>query len=418
MNLAEIILGAALLPLILTSAVASGSETTLFGLSQSDRLWLRRERPRIAEAVDHLLAEPRQLLITLLLLNMTANTLFFVTTSVLLIRLSESLVLSAVISIVTLILLVIFGEILPKLAANAARQKLIGPVAKLMGPLHTLIGPLRIILDRAVVAPMARLIGGGDAMGLSVSELDDALTAAVQNGLVDDRARGVLARVVRLGGLRVRDVMTPRVDVVMVRNDASVAEVAERAARAGLTRLVVHRGDLDEIEGILDVRAMLTDPRGGLTPIAAHVRRPLFVPAVASVQQLLQLFRERGRQIAVVVDEYGGTEGVVSLEDAVEEIVGDIAAPGETMVPPPEKLPDGRWRVSGEMPAAEFARRFGFEVGPDAPATASGIVFEQLGREPHRGDRLALEGMAVEVESVSRGRIRSLVLDRAPVGEA
>jgi len=418
MTLGEVILGAALAPLLVASAAASGSETALFGLSQSDRLWLRRERPHTAVAVDGLLADPRQLLITLLLANMTVNTLYFVTTSVLLMRLSESWVLSATVSIATLILLVLFGEILPKLAANTARRRLVGLSAALIWPLHLLIGPLRIVLDRGVVSPLARLIGGGDPRRLSMEEIDGALAAAGKHGLIEERARGVLARVVRLGGLRVRDVMTPRVDVVTVRSGAKVAEVAERAASAGLTRLVVIREDMDEVEGIVDVRAMLTDPRGAETPIASHLRPPLFVPAVASVQQLLHLFRERGRQIAIVVDEYGGTEGVVSLEDAVEEIVGDIAAPGETLVPAPERMADGQWRVSGEMPAADFARRFGLTFGPDAPATAGGVVLEQLGREPHRGDRVALEGMMLEVQAVSRGRIIWFELDRAPEGEA
>jgi len=414
MTIAEILLGAALVPMILTSAIASGSETILFGLSQADRLWLRRERPQTAAIVDTLLEEPRQLLITILLANMTANTLYFVTTSVLLIRLSESWLLSAAISVVTLILLVLFGEILPKLAANTARRRLVGASARIVRAPHVLLAPLRLSLDRGVVAPLARLVGGGDVIGLSVREIDDALTTAGRHGLIDERARDVLARVVRLGGLRVRDVMTPRVDVVAVRVGATPAEVARASAAAGLTRLVVHRGDLDEVEGILDVRSLLLDPRGERASIAAHTRRALFVPAVASVEQLLHLLREKGRQIAIVVDEFGGTEGVASLEDAVEEIVGDIAAPGEAPIPLPEPTPDGRWRIRGETPAADFSRWFSLDLGPDAPATAGGVLLEQLGREPHRGDRAVTNGMTIEVESVSRGRILSLLVDRAP----
>ena len=136
------------------------------------------------------------------------------------------------------------------------------------------------------------------------------------------------------------------------------------------------------------------------------------VPAVASVQQLFDRFREEERQIALVVDEYGGTEGVVSLEDAGEEIVGDIAAPDETAVPEPADIGHGRWRVAGDLPAGQFARRFGVALSPDAPATAGGLVLERLGREPHRGDRVILDELAIEVESVQRGRIRSFVASR------
>ncbi|MBM4112631.1 MAG: HlyC/CorC family transporter [Phycisphaerae bacterium] len=418
MDVADVILVASLPLLVLLSALSSLSETVFFGLSQSDRIWLRRERPASARIVDELLSHPRQLLITVLLANMTINTLYFVSTSVLLMRLSESLLVSAAISVATLILLVLCGEILPKLVANTARRRLVGPAARAVLPVHLLLAPLRAILEKGVVAPLARLIGGGEASGLSVDELDAALEVAGRLGQIDATARGVLARVVRLGAVRVRDVMTPRVDVVAVREDATREIVAAEAARAGLTRLLVHRGDLDEIAGVVDVRAMLLDPRGDATPLAAHVRTPLFVPAVASVQQLFELFRDEGRQIAVVVDEYGGTEGVASLEDAIEEIVGDIAAPDEAPVPPPERLPGGRWRVSGEMPAGEFARRFRLEIGSDAPATAGGLVLEKLEREPHRGDRVELEGMRVEVESVQRGRIRQLLVDRGPEAES
>jgi len=416
MDMAEIILAASLVPLVVASAASSGSETLFFGLSQSDRLWLRRERPATAAIVEQLLERPRQLLITVLLANMTANTLYFVATSVLLMRLSESWLVSAGVSIGTLVLLVLCGEILPKLTANTARRQLIGVAARAVLPLHLLLTPLRMIIERAIVAPLARLIGGGEAHRLRVDEIDDALASASHHGLVDERARGVLARVVRLGALRVRDVMTPRVDVASVRQGCSRAEAVEVSSRVGLTRLIVHRGDLDDVVGILDLRALLLDPRGEAAPIAAHIRPPLFVPAVASVQQLIQLFRSARRQIAVVLDEYGGTEGVVSLEDAIEEIVGDIAAPGEAPVPAPEVLADGRWRVSGEMPATEFARHFGVELGADAPATAGGLVLAQLAREPHRGDRVELNGMRIEVEAVTRGRIRQLLVDREPEG--
>ncbi|MBX3356661.1 MAG: HlyC/CorC family transporter [Phycisphaeraceae bacterium] len=411
------ILATALLPLLVCSAIFSCSETVLFGLSQSDRLWLRRERASVAAIVDHLLLDPRQLLITILLVNMTVNTLYFVTTSVMLIRVSESWVVSTLASIITLIMLILLGEILPKLAANAARRRLVGVCVTLIRPVHLLLAPVRILLDRTVVTPAARLIGGGEASGLSVGEIDEALESASRSGLVDERGRGVLARVVRLGALRVRDVMTPRVDLVAVPVQASRSLVATVAGRAGLTRLVVHRGDFDDIEGFLNVRSFLLDPRGDRTPLADHCRPALVVPEVATVQQLLDLFRQRGRQIAVVVDEFGGTEGVVSLEDAVEEIVGDIQAPGEAPIPPPQPTADGRWRVSGEMPAVEFARVFGLVLGPDAPATAGGVTLEQLGHEPRQGNRVVIDGMTVEVAFVQRGRIRELIVDRAPESE-
>lgn len=414
MDIAEIILAASLLPLLVASAMASGSETIFFGLSQSDRLWLRRDRPSTAAIVDQLLKHPRQLLITVLLVNMTVNTLYFVATSVLLMRLTESWLVSAAVSAGTLVLLVVFGEILPKLTANAARRRLVGIAARGALPVHLTLAPLRALLERVVVAPLARLIGGGEARRLSVDEIGDALAAAGRHGLIDQRAQGVLTRVVRLGALRVRDIMTPRVDLAAVWIECTHAEAVAAAEGAGLTRLVVHRGDLDDVAGFLDMRSLLLDPRGEKAPIAAHVRPPLFVPAVASVQQLLQLFRSARRQIAVVIDEYGGTEGVVSLEDAIEEIVGDIAAPGEALVPPPQPVGEGRWRVSGEMPAAEFARLFGIDLAADAPATAGGLVLEQLAREPRRGDRVPMGGMQVEVESVTRGRIHQLLVDRAP----
>ncbi len=395
------------------SAFFSASETTLFGLASADRAVLRRDRPELAARVDGLLAQPRPLLVTILLGNLTANSLFFSITSTLLMRAQLGLLWSAGLAVAALVLLVIASEVLPKLLANASRIRLVAPVTRLLLPLHLLLRPLHLVLDRGVIAPLARLLGGGRESGLRLEEIGDVLQSPVA-ATVDPRVRDLLQRVARLGRVRVRDIMTPRVDLVAVPRNAPRRAVEVAARRASLTRLVVYEDGPDDVAGFLDVRGFLLDSRGDATPVSAYLHPALVVPAVASVQQLLELFRREGRQLALVVDEFGGTEGVVALEDGLEEIVGDIAARDETAVPEPERLRDGRWRVSGELPAASLAGHFGVPLPGSAPSTAGGLVLELLGREPHRGDRAAWEGLSIEVDAVSRGRVRWLLVHERP----
>ncbi len=319
----------AVLPLLLAlSGFFSGSETALFALTANERMSCRRAGGLAGRAVEALLADQRMLLITILIGNMTVNVLYFVVTSVLMLKLDVGLLGSVLLAAAFLLVLILVGEVTPKLIANTRRTGFAGLAAPLLLTFHQVIGPLRVVLDRVVVAPLSRLTSpAGRPPQLDKQELSALLDISSSGGVIDEEEQRILQDVISLSQRRVRDVMTPRVRVAAVPLGATVEQVRDLAKKTRLTKFPVYEENLDHIVGLLPVRRFLLEPpqrpddheayRRLLTP--AH-----YVPESARLDQLLNRFRQTQTQLAVVVDEYGGTAGVVAAEDVVEELVGDI----------------------------------------------------------------------------------------------
>ncbi|HMN95138.1 MAG TPA: CNNM domain-containing protein [Phycisphaerales bacterium] len=408
----RLFLALCLIPLLAGSAFFSGSETVLFGLGDNERLQFRRRTDLGGRAVNRLLAEPRMLLITVLLCNMTVNTLYMVISSVLAsspgIGWGETLLLGPG----ALVALIVVGEIVPKVAANAARMRFAPVVAPPLFVVHRVIGPLRVALERAVVAPLARLTAPAvQPPRITAEELAALLSQSGEQGVIDSEEQRLLRQVVRLRRLRVRDVMTPRMRMETVRTTSARSEVVAISRRFRFTRLPVHRGDLDEIVGLLPVKTYLLDPRGGRTPIEEFMERPLYVPEIATLEQLLELFRARGAELAIVVDERGGTAGIVAAEDVVEEIVGDIVSPEERAVEPPRRAGAARWIVDGDMGVHDWSDFFGEALISPHVATVGGLVLERLGHVPAAGECVVLGNVSLEVLRMDGHRVAQVAVD-------
>lgn len=397
-----------LVPLLVLSAFFSASETVFFGLGVEDRAALRVRGGLAASAAEVLLQRPQQLLVTVLLGNISINTLFMTITAVLLLR-HEGAPLTATIFVVgSLVLLIIFGEILPKVAGQTHRVAAAAWLGPILAALHRIIAPMRLTLSRVVITPLARLAGEPPKIELGVEELAALLDVSVAEGAIDQSEEHVLREVVKMGDLSVRDIMTPRVYVEAVDIKASDATIRETVARTGLGRLPVIGASLDDVRGIISSRRYLMqrDPsvRGVLEPIA-------FVPEQASVENLLRRFRDEGSTIAIVVDEYGGTAGIVSIEDVAEEIVGDIVEPQEHQVEIPQRLAEGRWRISGLMPLHDWRQAFGAEFQDRRVATVAGLFFARLERLARQGDVVRVANVRLVAERVEDGRVVSAIVD-------
>jgi CBS domain containing-hemolysin-like protein len=399
-----------LLPALLVgSAFFSCSETALFGLTEAERSALRRDQRLAGRSVEALLADPRMLLITILLCNNTANLLYFVTSSILVMRADGSVVALLGLAVGSLVLLILAGEVLPKLLANSNRCRFAVLVAPGLLALHRAIAPLRLVLDRIVVTPLGRLTAPRRRPArLSCEELAALIAASGRRGTLDREEQRILQDVITLGGLRVRDVMTPRVRVAAVPLSASSADVEALCASTRFTRLPVYNGDLDRIVGLLQVKRYLLDRH---RPLAEFVVPARYVPEVATLDQLLAHFRETGTETAIVVDEYGGTAGVVSLEDVVEEIVGDIDLGPVGGPREPEVLGPGRYRVAGDMSVREWAEAFGQRLVSPRVSTLGGLITSRLGRAARPRDVIGLGNVRLEVEVVDRARIASAIVE-------
>jgi putative hemolysin len=218
-----------------------------------------------------------------------------------------------------------------------------------------------------------------------------------------------VSEVIELEGIRVREITTPRVDMLAI--DLADEEedhryfVIARALAKRMTWLPVVRGSPDEVAGIVRLKDLLAQPE---RPIESHVRPVLFIPEVASVLDLLHYLRDKKAAEAIVVDEYGGTTGIVTIEHVFEEIVGDLRVEGERSEAPVQKLADGRFRVAGSLSIRDWNEQFGREIVPEGFETVGGLVAALLGRIPRTGDTVRIGGLVLAVHEARGRRVLSV----------
>jgi putative hemolysin len=409
----EFLLLGLLLPLLAASAFFSGSETALFGMGEAQRLHFRRSGTLAGRAIDALLHDERMLLITVLLGNMVVNVLYFVISSVVMLRTSGNVLLDVLLAVATLLCLILTGEVLPKIVANSRREFVAPLIAPPLLTLHRVLGPLRLLIDGAVVAPLSRLTApAAPPPPLALAELRALVEISGREGVIDLEEQRLLRDVMKLSRLRVRDVMTPRVRLRAISTEATRQEVIELARATLLTRLPVYDGDLDHVVGVLHVKSYLLSPPPG--DLHGCMSPPRYVPEMATLEQLLEHFRRTHTKSAIVVDEYGGTAGLVALEDVVEEVVGDIVGGDETVVDPVRQIDDGCWHVSGAMSLHDWTEQFGVHIESRQISTVGGLVVDRLGRPARVGDVLEIDHLRLEVEAVERSRVERVAVSLRP----
>lgn len=389
--------------LVLASAFFSAFETALFSLSPL-------ERRRAGGGVARLLEDPRGLLVTLLLSNLAVNLLFFAfAASVVTGDARAELAAGAL----ALFALVLFGEVFPKSLALRARTSIARLAAAPLALLVAAMRPVRRAAD-GVLELLYRALGdaGRSERGITTEELARALAHSAEQGLLQESEADLLAGLAQLDDVRVRELMLPRVDAVFLDLEApDHREVIARAVAEKLVWLVAIEGDPDHVVGRVRLRELLT--RRGVSP--RELLEPVpFVPEVASALDLLRFLQERHRAQAVVVDEWGGTAGLVSIEDVFESIIGDLRVEGE--VPEESVVPigNGRFLVSGNLSVRDWNELFGHRVVFNAFETVGGLVAALFGRIPRIGDRVAAGGLEFEVRSMARRRVTGVEISVAP----
>jgi putative hemolysin len=411
MNSIDLILILLMLPLLIGSAIFSMSETVFFGLAEVDRVRINQRSRIAARAVDRLLSNPRMLLITVLLGNMTVNTLYFVIGSVLSVRYSDNVAVATLIGILTITGIVIAGEVVPKVMGSALRVRVALVLAPPLFGVHRLLGPLRGFLETFVIAPLARLTAPSSRpKELNSDELDALIELSGRDGVIDSHEHELLREVIRIRELRVSDVMVPRVDMPMVTMDVPRTDLLELIDATRSSYVVVRAQEGDHVVGLLKVRDYLMSAGSTDTLMERHLQQAHYVPELASIERLLAHFQTSGTSIAVVLDEWGGTAGLVTLEDVVEEFVGDIRGFADSTIPEPERLEDGSWRVSGATTLEDWNRLFGGSPEFNRVRTVGGLFLDQFGRMPEIGDEVSIGNVLCKIESIDGQRINTVLV--------
>jgi CBS domain containing-hemolysin-like protein len=308
----------------------------------------------------------------------------------------------------------LFGELIPKnfaLSAPHPTARTVVPLQRVFtivcGPLIAMFnGSANAILRRMGIEPREELSGARSA-----TELLSLVRRSAQEGTLEKGTATLLANSLELNGLVARDVMTDRTRMSVVRRDTSAADVLALARRTGHSRFPVIGDDRDDIVGLVHLRRAVGVPfaKRGEVPAGALMTDAPRVPDTVSLGPLLVELRGLGLQMAVVVDEYGGTSGVVTLEDVVEELVGDVADEHDRRRGGAARAADGTWAVPGVLRPDELAETTGLRV-PEGPAyeTLGGLVMARLGRLPEAGDTVDVDGVRLRVELVDGRRVERL----------
>jgi len=413
---AELVLtGALLLLLLLLSASFSASETTLFSLSRAQIEQAAASTNRLRRLIPRVMAHPKQALMTVLVANTTANVLFFAISYVFSHRLAADLGrwVTPVSGLASVLLVVLFAEVTPKVLAVRFAERLAPFAALAVRAVSYVAGPVNRVLDVLLVEPCARVFLGGatrrdTAQALSADELKALLELSRRRGEIDRVEDTFLREVIDLSATRVRDVMVPRVEVVAYDVNAPPEGLRELMRRTRRKKVPVYQGTIDHILGLVYAKMLFPSPVRRLKDVLMPVR---FVPELATCEHLLHHFRQTKTQLVVAVDEYGGMAGLVTLEDVLEEIVGEISTPEDELEQVEIRaLSEREYEVSGRLDVRYWAELFALPRQVERVATVGGLVAARLGRPAQVGDVVRLGNVELRVTSVQRRRVEWLRL--------
>jgi len=309
---------------------------------------------------------------------------------------------------------VVIGELVPKGVALRYSERTALWVAIPVRAFFSVFAPFIWVLQRSSEAVL-RAFGleppGAEREAMSEAELRMLLSRSSEEGEIEHEEQQMIDKVFVFGDKDAADVMVPRPEVVAVSAELPTEQALAAVLESPYTRYPVYRESLDDIIGVLHVRDLFTAVHDrGLADVKLEeiVRQAYIVPETKDLASLLQEFRRTNNHFAVVVDEYGGTAGICTLEDLLEEIVGEIEDEFDVPEEQIEQIDDDTFRIDGMFPIDEFNERFGTELPDDDFHTVGGWVFGQLGRAPQQGDDVAYDGMRFDVLQVEGNRIEKI----------
>jgi Mg2+/Co2+ transporter CorB len=416
----------AVLGLVGLSGFFSGSETTLTAVSKARMHSLEKEGVKRARTVNRLLDHKDRLIGALLLGNNLVNILASAIATAFFINLvGEAGVVYATL-IMTLIVL-IFAEVLPKTYALNNADKLALKIAPIIRLVVIVFSPITALISRIVYFTL-KLLGikgeDGNLAGLAEQELRGAIDLAHEGGEAEKKRestekRDMLRSILDLVDVEVEDVMTHRRNVVSIDANKSMEDIVDQVLNSPYTRIPVWKDDIDNIIGVIHAKVLLKELRsaGGninQLDIRTMVLEPWFIPETTSLFDQLQAFRDRKEHFAVVVDEYGSFQGIVTLEDILEEIVGEIDDEHDITVPGVRPQSDGTYFVDGTVTIRDLNREFEWQLPDEHYVTVAGLILHESQMVPEIGQSFAFYEYRFKIVKRVRNQL-TLISVRPPV---
>ena len=410
--------------LIVCSAILTGAEAAYFSLGRARLRHVAAKDDGEVEggAPKALIERPHELLVTLLV----GITVINIAAAAIATMIADSIfgpTLGLFVEIVALVfVLTTFGEVLPMTLAVTYPEQFLAVAGRPVAWLGVILAPARAALA-GLTALMVKLLSRGrtEQGMLSEEELRTLVDVGASEGVVEREEREMIHKVFELEDTQVRSVMVPRTDMVCLDVETPTAEILPALREHLHSRVPVYEGSIDVIVGVLYAKDLLQFMEG-LPPdfdLRAHLHPPYFVPESKRADALLQEFQAKRLQMAIVVDEYGGTAGLVTLEDLLEELVGEIADEYDEPERLIQRVDATTYRVAGKLPIEQLNAATGLKISNEGYDTVGGWVLDLFGRVPRRAERTETAELQLTVEKVERTRIvEVLVALKKPAKEA
>ncbi len=400
--------------LLFCSAAVSGSEVSFFSLTPGDVSALKESDGKREKKLLALLEQPQHLLASILISNNFINISIVVLTGILMdeyVKIEVKWISVLVNIVIITFIILLFGEIIPKVYANKRALKMSLAMSSVFHVLTKRLNPLSkyLINSSSWLQKKIKIV----EHKVSVNELEHALelTYGDSNGESNDEEEKILRGIVEFGNKEVQQIMTPRTEVVAIDTAFDYDQVHEIITNSGFSRMPVYVETLDNTTGFLYIKDLI----GGDETKDWHqyIRPAFFVPENKSISDLLREFQVRKIHLAVVVDEYGGSSGVVSLEDVIEEIVGEIFDEFDDEDLNYSRLDDNTYVFEGKMPLVDFCRILEsdtdhIEKGKGNATTLAGYVIENIGKIPKKGERINFDNLELTIEAADKKRIKQI----------
>lgn len=394
--------------------MVSAAEVALFSLTQNDIVTLAEENASKANLISKLLQRPKKLLATILVANNFSHIGVVIIFSFIGTTLFESIASPFLKFIVEVLLvtflILLFGEVLPKIYASRNNIKFSKFSANPLSILDKLLSPISLPMRSVSVFLHEKL--GRQKSNISVDQLSQALELTSTDDTSSEEQK-LLEGIVSFGNTDTKQVMSPRIDVFALEIEETFSEIYTKIVEKGYSRIPVYRENIDHIEGILFVKDLIPHINKKEFDWKQLMREPFFVPENKKLDNLLKEFQSKKIHLAIVVDEYGGTSGLVSLEDVIEEIVGDISDEFDDENLNFSQIDEKNFLFEGKINLKDFYRIVDvdeelFESSKGEAETLAGFILEILGNFPKKGQKIHFSNICFTVEMVDKKRIKQL----------
>ena len=409
--------------LLTASAFFSGSEVALFTIEKRKIKDQFKKHKLLLSYLNILIDRPRKLLVTILVGNTVANvaaSIVAVTLAIDLapvIGLAKELVISLQIVVLT-ILILLFSELLPKVFASRNPVLFTKITIVPMYWINVLIYPVSEALAELIKATTSKIKIDKTKTVLTKQEISDLSDIGQEKGTLEEEEQELIKSIVSFRQKVAGEIMTPRVDINAISNKFTLGEIVEIINETGHSRFPLYLDDLDNIIGILYAKDILpflkTDKSNEIVQLSKMVRKAMFVPKEKKVDDLLREFQKRKMHIAIVVDEFGGTSGLITMEDIIEEVVGEIWDEYDREEDSIKEVSDDKFIVLGKTPINEINDVIGVEVINEESdfETVGGFVFKTAGFIPKEGYNFKTENYKFTVKEVLRKRIKKVLIEK------